>query len=1100
MKTTPRLPAGNRRLSTAAIAAWLTLLPAAAAPVLSPDWHVELGARPAYQPAPIESGGVVDGFAVALSSGEIVVVGPRGEKTATFRLDHLAATVIAGKAAGGGQPVIYAVDVWGSVYCFHTNGERLWKYERNEKTGDQRPAVLADVDGDGVPEVIVTDSKGHINAIDAHGKLRLEIESPQLQGVPTVGDVDGDGAAEILFGTENGGVYCVRGNGELLWAKQLPAGFGAAVPVSADAGHDVQWELYLTSNRRQYGLFSLDASSGKRQWYAPSLLESSPSIAVADLDQDGQDEILYGDKNTRLYCVDAKGRAKWNLQLGGRGIFRAPAVVRRPEGGALIFQVVRDAGPGGYSLYVVDASGRLLQSLPVAGGGMNSPMLCRLRGGQSLRLVVLSANGGLSAYHLPAGSGGVLWPGARNDFAQSGFVGAGAKRKAAASLPARAAVPAATVRATGGTNRVALTPAPAGTFGALSAVNPDGSIRVELVQAPAASASFTATRPGVYRLATRWLDAAGGGAVKHFRYLLDAGFAEDRQLLSNHLRELDRLRAGLPQYADLISFFAGNARTSLDRAIRSQSAALFDAARQDRQRHLALLDSLQRQGTRGPLAVSVLDNPWIDLDTAQLFGSGSGSKRELTLPMLGGEFESAAVAITNLRAEAVTVHASAGAFQSAAGQQLNPTTVMEFRGVPLVRTDIGKLIEDPLPLLGKDQSLRLAPGETAKLWLRFNSHALDAGEYRSTLSFSDFDLLALPVEVPVTLRISPIRLPAGFRYKHCNWLSPTSFGDKVVREAAIRDALEHGTNVFIIPAVTLTVAADGSLGAPVTAVHDELVGRLRGKALFLISGSVNLTGPGARSGNGVNEHAYAEAVRWYAAHMRSLGLGYGDYAFYITDEPALMGDDEAFQNFVAGVKRVKAADAKVQIYANPTGGATARILAPLAGLVDIWCPHLPLAYDPQMEKLFKSGKQYWHYEARSGQRMLDPLGYYRRKPWVAYSLGMTGGGFWIYQNYSYGWIPRDLTTPEWGTVYSAARGWVTSKRWEASLDGSEDYELLRLLEDRTAGTAFKAEAADLIKQAVAFLTADSSDRAPDFHRWTGYKQKMTNLLERAARR
>ncbi|MCC7496076.1 MAG: PQQ-binding-like beta-propeller repeat protein [Bryobacterales bacterium] len=1093
------------RLEPILAALLLSVASGHAAQVLSPEWRVELGARPAIQPVPFGDGAVADGLLVPLASGEVVVVSPRGEERSRFRLDNSPVSVTVAPASGGGQPLVFAVDSTGSIYCFHLTGERVWKYQRTYKIVDQRPAVLIDLDRDGAAEVFAADSKGHLYAVDRHGRPRLEISEPgEMLSMPAAVDLNDGGAPGFVFASKSGGVYCARSNGELIWGKQLSADFGGKLPLIADADHDGRYEAYVTSGLDNLrGLFALDAATGKLLWYAPAIMQASSWITPVDLDGDGRDEILYSDKSNRIFAVDSKGQPKWQCHLGGAGPFWAPAIARLGTGEIRIFQIVRGSDNDGNSLYALDAGGQLLQSIALPGGGSNSPFLLRLPGQDEPRLIVVSASGALSCFRLNGGVRQVLSPGPRmasTKMVSTRMVSARAPsvRRAPAS-PATSAPGSGTVetrQASGGSNSITLASAPAGALGSLRVENPDGTIHVNLLRVPTSTVSFSPEGPGTYQVTTGWLGDAG--SVRRFQYRLDADFTHDRELLANHLRDVDSLRPALPRYAPLIAYLDGNAKTSLALAANLRAASRFDAAHRSWRQGSALLGYLKRHNTSGPLAVTVLDNPWVDLDATRLFEGATAASNQVRISMLGGEFESAAVAITNLEPDPVTVRATAQAFQSRGGKGVSSAKVVEFRGVPLIRTDMGQTMEDPLPLLGDDQTLRIEPGETVKLWLRFRSHSLEAGQYRSTLSFRGLLQQSAAVELPVTLDVSPVRLSGTFRYKHCNWLSPTSFMDPELREAAIEDALEHGTNVFDIPGVSVPVAADGTLGTPETAAQDAVARRLRGKALLLISGAIHLTGPGAQAGGGVNTKAFVEAVRWYVNHMQALGLGYDDYAMYIVDEPALYGHDAAFDKFVADVRRLKAADPRVQIYANPTGAATAEILAPLRGLVDIWCPWVKLVQaSPQLHQLCQSGKQFWHYEAKSEQRSLDPLGYYRRKPWLSYSLGMTGGGFWIYQNFSYDWTPATHDLPEYGTVYPAARGWVTSKRWEASLDGSEDYELLRIIEDRTRGTALHDEARRLIKEAVAFVDQAPTGTAPDFAKWSAYRQRIIDLLRRS---
>ncbi|MBI1787727.1 MAG: hypothetical protein HYR60_09285, partial [Acidobacteria bacterium] len=497
---------------------------------------------------------------------------------------------------------------------------------------------------------------------------------------------------------------------------------------------------------------------------------------------------------------------------------------------------------------------------------------------------------------------------------------------------------------------------------------------------------------------------------------------------------------------------------------------------------------------RGPVLVRQLANPWAALDPAAFVERPN----RLELAMLGNEYESAALAVTNLQTRAAD-------FRIAAGPELK--NAVQFREAPLVLPDsIGFPSEDVLPLLGEGQTLRLGPGETRKLWLTFHSRDLPPGEIRSSIRIGDLASQEPPLDAPVVVKVYRTRLPDRLTYRHCNWLYLANISDRAVREAVMRDALEHGTNVFNVPGCSLEADAEGKLGKARTEVHDELVANLRGRAFFLINGSVGLSWPaGAKISREVQDRAYAEALRWYAGHMRSLGVDYAGYAFYLQDEPGLMGQDAGFDQWVEQVKRVKAADARLQIYANPAGGAHAEVLAPVAGLIDVWQPDLHLLRDQPEElgRIFRQGKQYWHYEAPADQRNLHPLGFYRMKPWVAFQLGMTGGGYWVYSGSPY-WFFDPGRSTEYGAVYLTDKGPVTTKRWEASRDGAEDFELLWMLRQK-ARRANSREALRLLDEAVAFVTKDQEQAsdiarqlrpyAPDYSRWMEYREKLIRMLE-----
>jgi outer membrane protein assembly factor BamB len=481
-----------------------------------------------------------------------------------------------------------------------------------------------------------------------------------------------------------------------------------------------------------------------------------------------------------------------------------------------------------------------------------------------------------------------------------------------------------------------------------------------------------------------------------------------------------------------------------------------------------------------PVTVRPLANPW----------TGEPAAAPLYLTLLSGEVESAAVAITNPAARPQDVRIEVS-------PEIAPAVTL-FE-VPLVLPDsTGQPVEDALLPLNHAHVIHVGAQETRTLWMNVRAQSLAPGEHQGTLTFRSLLAYEPAARLPVQLRVSTVRLPAQRVYRHTNWLAIPPEGP--LREAVLQDALDHGTNVFIIPAAEAELTAQGELSALHTGVHDRLVARLKDHAFLLIAGSVSLRWPtGVEPRAEVRERAFATALRRYAAHVSSIGLGFENFAFYLQDEPGLTGDDADFRRWVELVRRVKSIDPRFQIYANPAGGARAELLRPIAPLVDVWSPDLHLLREQPEEftQLFRQAKHFWHYEAPADQRNLDPLGFYRAKPWVAFQLGMTGGGSWVY-HYSPLWQPDAARATEYGVVYMTAAGPVTTKRWEASRDGAEDFELLWMLRARNP-------ASPLLAEAVAFVTANqehASDIArqldpfrPDFSRWMDYRRRIIAELE-----
>ncbi|MCC6367460.1 MAG: PQQ-binding-like beta-propeller repeat protein [Bryobacterales bacterium] len=1085
--------------------------PAATAAPLSAaalEWSTNLGA-PAVGPVvpvgPVDSTGAL---AVALADGRIAVYSPEGAKLREMKLD----------LTPGSSPVsdgrrVYAADVFGSVYCFDESGARVWKYSREDRYGSgYNNLVLADIDGDGTREVLAATQRGNLYAIDSRGALRFELKVTNFRlSTPAAGDVNGDGLPDIVFSDDDGEVYCVNAKGDIEWVFRVEEGrFGRTLPLIADADQDGRYEVYFGTpfGGQATGIYALDGMTGKLRWRAKSLLQTYNSIVVADLSHDGRNEILYGDKNTRVFAVDAAGKPLWDRQLDGYGIFFAGAVADLDGGRPLLFQMARGVGANGKSLYALDGRGAIVDAAPVdraepnTAGGSSSPLLCRFRGTSSVKLVVVTARGKMLCYRPWQKPGArILWPGARNDAVFSGFVPSTAKTPARAA--ARISSPAAggaSVGALSGRNQIAVPAPPAHAMASVRVVDPGGAVHLTLLRnGDAMSANFTADRTGPYRATVRWIDTVSARTLRSEEktYVLDAAHSEDARRLRAFEDEVRKLRAGLGGHGELAEYFLAMARGFLENK------------RDERDYWLSLLRYTARTHPAQSLCVEQISNPWPDPDAAALLDRAGASSNHVRVQMLGNEYESAAIALVNLAPRDVTVRIEAGPFTGESGAKAAAHEVLEIRSVPPIRRVASGIVsEDVLPLLGQGQTLRLGAGETAKVWLTFHSRKLPMGTYRSRLRIGDLTSVEAPLEVPIAVSVSAVRLPDRQTYRHNNWLYLDSIADPVAQEATLADAVSHGTNTFVIPQVSFTVSADGALGPMDSKRHDRLVEKLRGRAFFMISGTVGLAWPkNAVHDSEAKDRAFAEAIRRYVAHMRSLGVGEKEWAFYIHDEPGLSGKDAVFDQWAADVKRVKAADPKAQVYANPAGGATAAMLEPLEDLIDVWQPDLHLyRSDPEgLGNVFRHA-QFWHYEAPGEQRELDPLGYYRMKPWISFQLGMTGGGYWVYSYSPYWFFDRSMAV-EYGAVYTTESGPVTTKRWEASRDGIEDFELLTLVR-QTASQAGEAgkPALELLDEAVKWVTrgqehaSDISRKlhsyTPDYAMWMRYRERLIAEQER----
>lgn len=97
--------------------------------------------------------------------------------------------------------------------------------------------------------------------------------------------------------------------------------------------------------------------------------------------------------------------------------------------------------------------------------------------------------------------------------------------------------------------------------------------------------------------------------------------------------------------------------------------------------------------------------------------------------------------------------------------------------------------------------------------------------------------------------------------------------------------------------------------------------------------------------------------------------------------------------------------------------------------------------------------------------------------WLALYWGIEGGGYWVYHSDDL-WGTSPTREPGFGAVAHDGRSLVTSRRWEATRDGSEDFDLVTLLREKLAAKP-DAEAQRLLEDAIQFAGGLVYDKAPN---------------------
>ncbi|MCK4659857.1 MAG: VCBS repeat-containing protein [Phycisphaerae bacterium] len=190
----------------------------------------------------------------------------------------------------------------GSIYAWDCAGNLLpgWPVATGGEI-DSSPA-LGDLDGDGFLEILQNSHDGYLYALEADGTDVVGWEGGKwyhswtgLLGSPVLADIDGDNLPEVFLTTRNGiAAWCSDGTPLPGWPVTLTSGGGSrSSPAVADIDGDLEFEILVgTGDERVYAV--AEDGTPVAHWPAPTgeWIDTSPT--VEDLDNDGDLEVIAG--------------------------------------------------------------------------------------------------------------------------------------------------------------------------------------------------------------------------------------------------------------------------------------------------------------------------------------------------------------------------------------------------------------------------------------------------------------------------------------------------------------------------------------------------------------------------------------------------------------------------------------------------------------------------------------------------------------------------------------------------------------------------------------------------------------------------------------
>ena len=1015
-----------------------------------------------------------DGDAEILTAAyeNLIVVDGTGKELWRFDTRGRYSTCPAVLERKGQSPLIYAGDNRGMFTCLDGTGHVVW--QRDMGAIFCASPALADLDADGVPEIIQGDQAGLVSALNAlTGAVLWERQLEGECSSPAVGDLDSDGVPEIVIATGAGKMFSLDASGNVLWEFVV----GGTTPSWALASPilfaDSKGNVRVTAASGKGRFFCLD-SHGSVLWERTTRGAVASTISVGDFDDDGRADVFAVTQLGVLYRFDEDGRVLWDIDTQGRSL-ASGAIIDLDGDGELEYMLCTQQG----NLLAFNRAGAIVFNHQFDNRTINMTAafgdIIKTRPG-----LEFAVTGGESGQIFCFGTSAPVdspapWRTYRSDNRMTGAWFGLADPERIRMTPENLNWDQLL---TGDdiTFRVANpTPSDVALTAEAACVRPDGSRQVAvgkivghrgLLKFP-----VSITAPGTYEFEWTLKDATGTTLVGGARELTLQPYQNDLALVTRTVAALQDA-VGNTKEAETDKGLRGKMYRE-SRGIEHEAAALtslqvaFPGSAPDFGEHLnartaALNARAKRASAIAAVSSSILANAtndrviafegtmWENRDVDKQVPSEVATPLRIARRCVPGEHEPVSVKLLNVTPDPIMVRAR---IETAPGDP--SVTAYEVTPVP---TNQDTIAWDPLVPL-RDGEVAIPSFETRELWFDIDLAGVKAGTYNVGVRI---ETGASETKTEIALEVLPFEMAGPGAMRLCNWAS--------YNDDAVKDLLAHGNSVFTaqLPPVRVGEIDPVRLDIDYTTL-DEFVAPLANHDVFLLMGGIPALGVPMES------DAYVPRLANYLAqvmaHLAAKGIDEDHVALYPYDEPCGAGWDTV-NNYIAFGRQGLKARPSLKFYVN--GGGDLAMFEALNEVAAIWCPaFFMLAEDtPVMDFLRKTGKTLWSYDCSylyarpigANTKTINVTAQYRLEAVYGFSFGATGIGYWCYNVGQSLWDPVEF---EYALVYTNPDDTQTScRRWEAVREGMEDTRILIALRDKlsdvSVGAATKAQIRHLL--------------------------------------
>lgn len=988
-----------------------------------------------------------------------------------------------------GQEEIVAADGHAHLLLIDKDGGVLWKAETRGVVQAESAPVIDDLDQDERLETLIIDQSGAVNCFDSDGKnLWTFVAKGDQIGTPLVADLYDTPGKEIIFTSHNGHIYALNSKGKLLWQIYHPKEcIPWSLPVLADTDMDRIPEVYIGGGLHHF--IRIDLKKPAIDLDMNVHLHVNTAVLAADLDQDSQEEVVFGVKSGKVQCYGKEG-IRWTQEFNDTWMNSSPIAANFDEDPALELLFTN------LGLKILDSDGKILQQLP-SPSLSSQPLAGDFDNDGNLDLVL--SGSGLTGqkvlmfykWNVPFNDSPELWLTLGGDRSHS-------RKYPQASQWIQLAAPQQSISGevkdcsfslsspphlSGGNNhwRFDIQNPGLKKLTVLTEIScPDGYhmdfSNHTYSEKERTSIDFTVNQEGTYVIRATLFDTEKNAVQSQKEWNLEyRGIEQEKEFLKQKLSDIkEGLRKNTGLNEPVLDNFINQLDSLQGRVVMLESEKKMDNRkssgnpvenlRNEIERLSQMVAAAAQDSATKSFAV-YQSNPWAYFHPEETLPDSGMLCHRISSQLCIDEYDSQALMIMNYVGKTQNIRAWCDPFKQ--GDKTLGISCLQLRESIVVPTVRGEDVADALPLLNQ-AGLIVAPRDEARqLWLTFNSTGLEPGKYLSTLHLKTVEPVPSMISIPIELEVADLKMPDESPLRFCVWANAEKEPDYI-----LKDLVEHGVNVQFASTPTGTCNAQGSLTGTIDfSAHDAAVKRLSPYGIILFIGPQHFLTGAEQFSDGWNI-AFVEFMREWASHLKLLDLGYDDYAIYPYDEPASPFSQTSI-NLAKVARLIRQADPSIQIYANPTSGTTMDSLKMWEGLVDIWCPAIELLDrfgDEILPFAKQNGKETWYYDASGRARTLSCLGLFRWRFWHAWNLGLTGVGWWTYKYGNYLWDGFNPNDDYFSHVYDAQDAIITSKRWEAAREGIEDYEILFLLKELIRQAEVAGYSSDTLNDARQILS------------------------------